>query len=101
MEDPAGGAWALDWWVTCLARSHWSRQAFRLGSGEWDGVCRHPRRRAPAAPRERRRRRVPATDRRRQPLHKDYERLPAVSETFIQLAMIHLLLRRVSRADPS
>ncbi|SRR5579883_204800 len=34
-------------------------------------------------------------------LSKDYERLPAVSETFIQLAMIHLLLRRVGRADRS
>ncbi|SRR5579885_482576 len=34
-------------------------------------------------------------------LSKDYERLPAVSETFIQLAMIHLLLHRIARTDRS
>jgi len=34
-------------------------------------------------------------------LSKDYERLPTVSETFIQLAMIHLLLHRVARYDTS
>jgi putative transposase len=34
-------------------------------------------------------------------LSKDYERLPTVSETFIQLAMLHLLLHRVARYDTS
>ena len=34
-------------------------------------------------------------------LSKDYERLPAVSESFIQLAMIHLLLHRIGRYDSS
>lgn len=34
-------------------------------------------------------------------LSKDYERLPAVSETFIHLAMIHLLLHRLARHSPS
>jgi putative transposase len=34
-------------------------------------------------------------------LSKDYERLPTASETFIQLAMIHLLLRRIGRTDAS
>jgi transposase len=30
-------------------------------------------------------------------LSKDYEVLPAVSETFVQLAMVHLMLRRLVR----
>lgn len=38
---------------------------------------------------------------RRRRLSKGYERLPTVSETAIQLAMIYLLLRRLDRTDTS
>jgi putative transposase len=32
-------------------------------------------------------------------LSKDYERLPATSETFVYVAMCHLMLRRLARQN--